>query len=96
MTGLSAMPTRSARRTARRSAPTDRSDEVEGHHERRLDEDEVETQHREEPRSIRFGRVIEVDDDNEPERWPVQDAGLVWVPSLVLRGERASPVVDVD
>ena len=62
--------------------------QVERDHERRLDRDEVEAKDGPEAEVDEVGRVVETDDDHEPERRPVQDAGLVRVRSFVLSGER--------
>ena len=42
------------------------------------------------------GDGVEADEDDEPERRPVQDPGLVGVPSRVLVLEGTAPVLDVD
>ena len=61
--------------------------EVESHDRRRLDEHEVEPKCRQKRDADSARGVIEGHDHDEPERWPVQEARLVRIPTLGLRVE---------
>ncbi len=76
--------------------PDPNEDEVEGHHERRLHEHEVEAERGEERQPGDVCDGVEANDDHEPERGPVQNSGLVGIATLFERVERAAPVVDVE
>jgi hypothetical protein len=70
--------------------------DIERHHDRRLDEDEVHAKRGQKWDSDVRGDRIEDDDDLEPERWPVEPAGFIRVPTFRAGVEHDAPVIDVE
>jgi hypothetical protein len=69
--------------------------QVQRRDERRLGHDQVDPECRPERGVDMVGDGVEQRDDLQPERWPVQDARLVGVLSVMLGFECALPRVDV-